>query len=98
MKVKAIITGLQPRKWGNGSDYIRGTFDIIEGNRKKWAKTDVCPTYRNYRYWNGYLRVGMECLVAMKDQKTVDADVAPQWIGMTKTEPPPASDSQLSLL
>jgi len=40
--------------------FIRVTFKLEDGS---WAKTDVCPEFRNYRYWKPILRAGVDTVL-----------------------------------
>ena len=40
--------------------FIRVTFKMDDG---KWAKTDVCPEYRNYRTWRPIIRAGVDTVL-----------------------------------
>ena len=56
--------------------FIRITFKLEDGT---WAKTDVCPEYRNYRLWKPIIRAGVETvLVGLKfrnqSKKEINAD------------------------
>jgi hypothetical protein len=55
--VKAEITNILPVAKGktHAADYYRVTFRLEDGS---WAKTDLCPTFRNYARWKPLLRVG----------------------------------------
>ena len=49
---------------GHARKYIRLTFKLDDGS---WAKTDVCPEFRNYRTWKPILRAGVDTvLVGLK--------------------------------
>lgn len=58
--------------------YIRVYFKLLDPDNKGefiWSKTDVVPTFRNYKRWEKYLVVGnVLAHLSMKDDKTVDAD------------------------
>ncbi|HVJ57756.1 MAG TPA: hypothetical protein VM574_07960 [Terrimicrobiaceae bacterium] len=92
----ATITKLLEQKYGNGAEYVRVTFAVAEsiGEKTRWAKTDLCPTYRNWHYWKDRLEVGAQFIVRMKDDTTVDADWRPKYLGQ---KPPPPPDPQLGL-
>jgi hypothetical protein len=48
---------------------------------KKWAKTDLCTAYFNWRRWQGLLKEGILLGgLRMKDETTVDADSIPNLI------------------
>lgn len=40
----------------NGNSFIRITFTLFGG---KWAKTDVCPNFRNYKNWKPVIEKGV---------------------------------------
>lgn len=76
--MKATLLKVLPVKQSvNGNYYQRIEFTMADGS---WAKTDVCPNYRNYARWKPvlasepgtYLR-GLR----LKDNGTVDADSFP---------------------
>ena len=55
--MRAVITKIDtPKKSFNGG-YIfqRVRFKLEDG---KWAKTDLCPTFRNYKNWKPLLDLG----------------------------------------
>jgi hypothetical protein len=95
----ATITGLHQKKKGNGTDYVRVTFAVCEheGEKPKWAKTDLCPSYRNWRFWRDHVAVGARFRVSMRDPTTVDADVPPTFLGMQAPPAAPPPDPQLGL-
>jgi hypothetical protein len=73
MDVKpAIGRGLQTY----ARKFIRVTFKLEDGS---WAKTDVCPEYRNYYTWKPIIRAGVETVVLglnyrNKAKKEINAD------------------------
>ena len=56
----------------NGNTFIRVEFQM---ENSTWAKTDICPDYRNYERWKNYLKVGavLENL-KLKRAGEIDAD------------------------
>jgi hypothetical protein len=91
--MKGTITRIDKEKWGNGADFIRLTFEL-EG--RVFAKTDLCPTYRNFPRWEKLLRLGniLDGLTTIKKGKvtTVDADSHPRLVGH---RPPPPKQAEL---
>ena len=56
--------------------FIRVTFKMDDG---KWAKTDVCPEYRNYRTWKPIIRAGVDTVLVglefrNKSKSEINAD------------------------
>lgn len=59
----------------NGNLFIRITFKLENGD---WAKTDICPDYRNYIRWAPLLKVGTDLSgLILKRQNEVNADSFP---------------------
>jgi len=59
----------------NGNVFIRVEFKMSDGS---WAKTDLCPDYRNFNRWKGLGLVGQILdNLTMKSDKEVDADSSP---------------------
>jgi len=61
------ITKILDVKYARGRDktsharkYIRLTFKMDDGS---WAKTDICPEYRNYRVWKRIIRAGVDTVL-----------------------------------
>jgi len=50
--VGELLRILPLKRSRNGNSYIRIEF-LVDG---KWAKTDICPDYRNYKRWTGILK------------------------------------------
>ena len=73
--MKAEITKIHPTKTSrNGHSFIRVEFKLDTG---KWAKTDLVPTFRNFKRWKPFLDKGIGTFltgVKLKDNGTVDAD------------------------
>lgn len=87
---QGTITRIDLKKMGNGAEFKRLCFEMDDGS---WAKTDLCPTYRNWPRWRDLLAIGNELgELMMKDKSTVDADSHPVLI---KRSPPP---TQMKLL
>jgi hypothetical protein len=64
----------------NGNLYRRIEFLLDNGN---WAKTDICPDYRNYKNWAGVLQHGEGITVSgLRIRRTheVDGDSTPTLI------------------
>lgn len=101
--MKGTITSIHPRKYGNGTDYYRVTFAMdSEKNDGStfWAKTDLCPAYRNFAHWRDYMKVGARfCNLVLRAKDTVEADVKPRFLGIAplppRNEKPP--DPQMNL-
>lgn len=78
--MKGEITKIDPPKASRNGDssYIRVYFSLENG---KFAKTDLCPTYRNYERWKRFLKVGTKVsnlqLKEVKGITTVNADSFP---------------------
>jgi len=71
--MQATITKIhQPKQSRNGNIFIRVEFKLDTG---KWAKTDICPDFRNYKRWEDKLQVGniLEG-IRLKSRLAVDAD------------------------
>lgn len=53
-----------------------------------WAKTDLVPSFRNFKRWEDLLKVGNVLdLLQMKTDDTVDADSFPKLLGNLDREP-----------
>jgi len=62
----------------NGNSFVRVTFKLEGGD---WAKTDLCPDYRNYQRWVPFLFEGLDLDgLVMKTKNEVDADSYPHRI------------------
>lgn len=92
MKTNALvgtITAIHKLKWGNGTDFRRITFKLADGS---FAKTDLCPTYRNFKRWEPLLLVGaildgLDLKTSLsRSLVTVDADSHPKILGMEVTK------------
>lgn len=54
---KATVTKVHPLKMSrNGNGFIRIEFELEDG---RFAKTDVCPDYRNYPRWKRIIELGV---------------------------------------
>jgi hypothetical protein len=86
--MKGVITRIDKRKWGNGADFIRVSFELEGGI---FSMTDLCPTYRNFSRWEKLLKVGnvLDGLDTIKLSKRtgVDADSRPRLVGTRQPEP-----------
>jgi len=71
------ITKIHPIKYSrNGGGFIRVEFWL---ETKKWAKTDLVPTYANYGRWKDLLIVGANLDgLNLKARREVDADSYPR--------------------
>jgi len=56
--MRATITKIDPPKksFNGGYFFQRIRFKLEDG---KWAKTDLCPTFRNYKNWKPLLDEGV---------------------------------------
>jgi len=74
--MKGTITQIDPLKISRTEGcYQRVYFQMEDGS---WAKTDLCPTYRNFLRWKSKLKVGVTLVgLKMKSKITVDADSWP---------------------
>ena len=89
--VRGTLTKILSLKYGNGTEYRRVTFKLADGS---WAKTDICPKFRNYAAWRSLLKVGnILANLELRDPRTVNADSHPRLVGR---EPQP--DDQMKLL
>ncbi len=73
-----VIKVHKPKKGRKGNVYVRVEFKLENGN---WAKTDVCPGFRNYnRMWKRLIGWGDDLIgykldgLKLKNEFTVDAD------------------------
>lgn len=75
--MKGSIIKIHPMKNSrNGNRFIRVEFRMED---KSWAKTDICPDYRNYARWKDLLRSGVTLTgLNKKRDNEVDADSFPQ--------------------
>lgn len=94
----ATITDIHPQKRGNGANFVRVTFKLEDHS---WAKTDLCPTFRNFARWKPLLGVGNVLSgIALKrggKNQTVDADCAPRLVRKPPVEVKPMEQQSLSL-
>lgn len=87
---KGLIQKIDPIKLSrnSGTGYIRVYFKLKddEGNYS-WGKTDLVPTYMNYRSWEEYLTVGAVLDdLKLKSNLTVDADSKFRFVGYLNPE------------
>lgn len=75
--MRATISKIHPiKKSKNGNAFIRIEFKLENG---RWAKTDICPDFRNYQRWDNVLRVGNDLTgIKLKRDNEVDADSFPE--------------------
>jgi len=62
------------RESKNGNSFIRIEFELLGG---AWAKTDICPDFKNYKRWQKPLEIGEGAMLAeleMRDDSTINAD------------------------
>lgn len=67
-----------PKLSRNGNTFIRITFNLSNG---KWAKTDVCPNYRNYKRWKPVIEAGKGTFIRgliVRGDSEVNADSFPE--------------------
>ena len=79
--LRGVITKIHNVKLARGrgiksfaSKFIRITFKMEDGS---WAKTDVCPEYRNYVNWEGIIKLGKGTVVqglVYRRGKEINAD------------------------
>lgn len=95
MTITAKITKIDQQKNGSeGEGFIRVYFQRLPD--KKWFKTDLCPTYRNFRRWERFLVVGNVLdELTLKNDSTIDADSKFKWVRYEKPKPPPPAQMQL---
>lgn len=80
--MNGTITRIDARKKGNGAEFKRVYFEMADGG---WAKTDLCPSYRNWNRWKELLDVGNELTnLKLKTNSTVDADSYPKKVWKPK--------------
>lgn len=72
----AEITKILPaEKSANGNNYVRVMFRLDGGG---FAKTDLCPDYRNFKRWRTALKVGNRLgNLIMRKSDCIDADSWP---------------------
>lgn len=56
-----IIKIHEPKIGFKGITFIRIEFEMED---KSWAKTDVCPSYRNYSKWKPIIEAGVNTKVS----------------------------------
>lgn len=67
----------------NGNSFKRVEFRLEDGS---WAKTDLCPNYRNFDRWKRLLEVGTALKgLKLKSKSEIDADSFPELIKPQKT-------------
>ena len=67
-----------PKLSRNGNTYIRITFTLNNG---KWAKTDVCPNFRNYKRWKPIIEAGKGTFIRgliVRNDGEINADSFPE--------------------
>lgn len=82
-----------------GEIFKRVYFEIamVDGSTK-WAKTDLVPSFRNYKHWKDMLIVGNVLTgLRLKQNQTVDADCRPTLIKKATPDivKPPVQDKLL---
>lgn len=106
--MRATITKIHPLAIGKA--YPTGFYRVeFAGENGEWLKTDICPTYRNWRNWKPFMRVGVTLsgLRVDKDGTTIDADSPVAFVSedpaaackhKIRPKPKPPEDPQLTLL
>lgn len=72
--MNGTISKIHPKKRSIGHhrfDFIRVEFKMEDGS---WAKTDLCPDFRNFRRWKPILDAGVGVEGMILRGQTVDAD------------------------
>lgn len=76
--LKATVKKIHPNKFSrNGNVFTRIEFIMSDNS---WAKTDVCPDYRNYKGWVPVLEAGVGTEIdnlKMRNKSEVNADSSP---------------------
>lgn len=74
--MRGTISKIHPIKRSrNGNSFVRVEFKLEDG---RWAKTDLCPDFRNYNRWKDLLRIGQSLIgLNLKQAGEVDADSFP---------------------
>lgn len=76
--IKATIKKIHPLKQSrNGNAFVRVEFQLDNGS---WAKTDLCPDFRNFSRWDDILKAGEGTTVGglfLKKKGEVNADSYP---------------------
>ena len=68
----------EPKISRNGNTFIRITFTLANG---EWAKTDVCPNYRNYKRWKPVIEAGKGTFIRgliVRSNGEINADSFPE--------------------
>lgn len=103
-KVKATIRKIHPLKLSrNGNSFMRIDFELEDG---RFAKTDLCPNYRNFSRWKQARDLGVGTAIAnlqiRRDGKPVEinADSYPEILRkpLAEVEKPKPSVEQGKLL
>lgn len=68
------ISKIHELKSGSGGSYRRVEFNLSDG---RWAKTDLCPAFRNFKRWKQHLTPGTRLANLVVNGTTVDADSFP---------------------
>lgn len=82
--MKGTITKIHEMKHSrNGNLFFRVEFKLDNGD---WAKSDICPDFRNYQRWADLLKVGMALDdLDLRRPGEVNADSYPRAILAPKT-------------
>lgn len=74
--MRGTISKIHPIKRSrNGNSFVRVEFRLENGS---WAKTDICPDFRNFSRWKDILKLGIDLTgLVLKNTTEVDADSYP---------------------
>ena len=77
--MKGTIRKIHPLKNSrNGNAFLRVEFKLENGT---WAKTDLCPNFRNYSRWENLLKVGnILSNLTQRSNKEINADSYPKLV------------------
>lgn len=103
---QGIVRKIHPNKYSrNGNIFTRIEFIMADGS---WAKTDVCPNYRNYKRWVPVIQSGVNTEVTgltFRQKGEVNGDsypkiigIAPEIVGEKPAEPEKPKGEQQSLI
>lgn len=75
--MKGEIKKIHPYKYSaDGEPYYRVEFTL---ENSSWAKTDLVPSFRNYKQWTPFLRVGVRLKgLELRRPKEINADCIPE--------------------
>ena len=86
------------KSYSSSDSFKRVYFKLKDKDGDKFAKTDIVPTFRNYKNWQSFLKVGIIIgglkLRSKGKVVTVDADCKPYLIkDIPKIEKPPIQNT-----